>query len=78
MLLQLAPGFDVFFGNLFHLNAEQQPEDPDYPRIPSSKRGSARAACCGASRRQRSILLLSTRVLARGANKAERIPARSP
>jgi len=24
-------GFDEFFGNLYHLNAEQEPEDPDYP-----------------------------------------------
>ena len=25
-------GFDEFFGNLYHLNAEEDPEDPDYPR----------------------------------------------
>jgi arylsulfatase len=25
-------GFDEFFGNLYHLNAEEQPEDPDYPQ----------------------------------------------
>jgi arylsulfatase len=24
-------GFDEFFGNLYHLNAEETPEDPDYP-----------------------------------------------
>jgi len=24
-------GFDEFFGNLYHLNAEEAPEDPDYP-----------------------------------------------
>jgi arylsulfatase A-like enzyme len=24
-------GFDEFFGNLYHLNCEQDPEDPDYP-----------------------------------------------
>jgi arylsulfatase len=24
-------GFDEFFGNLYHLNAEEVPEDPDYP-----------------------------------------------
>ena len=24
-------GFDVFFGNLYHLNAEEEPENPDYP-----------------------------------------------
>lgn len=27
-------GFDEFFGNLYHLNAEEMPEDPDYPKIP--------------------------------------------
>ena len=28
-------GFDEFFGNLYHLNAEEEPEDPDYPRAPN-------------------------------------------
>ena len=27
-------GFDEFLGNLYHLNAEEQPEDPDYPKSP--------------------------------------------
>jgi len=27
-------GFDEFFGNLYHLNAEEEPEDPDYPKSP--------------------------------------------
>jgi len=27
-------GFDVFFGNLYHLNAEQEPEHEDYPKDP--------------------------------------------
>lgn len=27
-------GFDEFYGNLYHLNAEEQPEDPDYPKNP--------------------------------------------
>ncbi|MCW8871371.1 MAG: arylsulfatase [Xanthomonadales bacterium] len=27
-------GFDEFFGNLYHLNAEEEPEDPDYPQQP--------------------------------------------
>ncbi|AGA80763.1 arylsulfatase [Echinicola vietnamensis] len=25
-------GFDRFFGNLYHLNAEEEPENPDYPK----------------------------------------------
>jgi arylsulfatase A-like enzyme len=27
-------GFDEFYGNLYHLNAEEEPELPDYPRAP--------------------------------------------
>jgi arylsulfatase len=27
-------GFDEFFGNLYHLNAEEGPEDPDFPTDP--------------------------------------------
>jgi arylsulfatase A-like enzyme len=28
-------GFDEFFGNLYHLNSEEEPEDPDYPKNPA-------------------------------------------
>lgn len=27
-------GFDEFLGNLYHLNAEEEPENPDYPKDP--------------------------------------------
>jgi len=27
-------GFDEFYGNLYHLNAEEEPENPDYPKNP--------------------------------------------
>ena len=33
-------GFDVFYGNLYHLNAEEEPENEDYPRdmkLPNGK-----------------------------------------
>ncbi len=30
-------GFDEFFGNLYHLNAEDEPENPDYPKNPAFK-----------------------------------------
>jgi arylsulfatase A-like enzyme len=30
-------GFDEFFGNLYHLNAEEEPENPDYPKDPPFK-----------------------------------------
>jgi arylsulfatase len=31
-------GFDEFFGNLYHLNAEEEPEHPDYPKDPAFKK----------------------------------------
>jgi arylsulfatase len=31
-------GFDEFFGNLYHLNAEEEPEYPDYPKNPEFKK----------------------------------------
>jgi len=31
-------GFDEFFGNLYHLNAEQEPEHPDYPKDPEFRK----------------------------------------
>jgi arylsulfatase A-like enzyme len=36
--LPTAHGFDEFFGNLYHLNAEQEPENPDYPKDPEFKK----------------------------------------
>jgi len=51
-------GFDEFFGNLYHLNAEEEPEHPDYPegvRVSrTSRNGSGRAASFTASRMCRS------------------------
>lgn len=35
--LPTANGFDEFFGNLYHLNAEEEPENPDYPKDPEFK-----------------------------------------
>jgi len=31
-------GFDEFYGNLYHLNAEEEPEYPDYPKDPEFKK----------------------------------------
>ena len=31
-------GFDEFFGNLYHLNAEEEPENSDYPQNPEFKK----------------------------------------
>lgn len=33
--LPTAHGFDEFFGSLYHLNAEDEPEHPDYPKDPA-------------------------------------------
>ena len=37
-MLPTAHGFDEFFGNLYHLNAEEEPENPDYPKNPEFKK----------------------------------------
>jgi arylsulfatase len=31
-------GFDEFYGNLYHLNAEEEPELPDYPKDPAFRK----------------------------------------
>jgi arylsulfatase A-like enzyme len=36
--LPTAHGFDEFFGNLYHLNAEEEPENADYPRNPQFRK----------------------------------------
>jgi arylsulfatase A-like enzyme len=36
--LPTAHGFDEFFGNLYHLNAEEEPESADYPKNPEFKK----------------------------------------
>ena len=37
-MLPTAHGFDEFYGNLYHLNAEEEPEHPDYPKSPEFKK----------------------------------------
>jgi arylsulfatase len=37
-MLPTAHGFDEFFGNLYHLNAEEEPENVDYPKNPEFKK----------------------------------------
>ena len=46
-------GFDEFFGNLYHLNAEEEPELPDYPKDPAylAKYGPRGVLKCKASDR---------------------------
>jgi arylsulfatase len=40
-------GFDEFFGNLYHLNAEEEPEHEDYPKDPEFRK---RFGPCGVLR----------------------------
>ena len=44
-------GFDEFYGNLYHLNAEEEPENPDYPKDPAfrAKYGPRAVLNCKAS-----------------------------
>ncbi len=45
-------GFDEFYGNLYHLNAEEEPENEDYPKDPEFKKKFARRdPLLGAARR---------------------------
>ena len=37
-ILPTVHGFDEFFGNLYHLNAEEEPELPDYPKDPAFRK----------------------------------------
>ena len=48
-------GFDEFYGNLYHLNAEEEPELPDYPKDPAfkAKYGPRGVIDCKATRRGR-------------------------
>ena len=69
-------GFDEFYGNLYHLNSEEEPEDPDYPevsRLQGEVRPAWRAAqlCHRQGRSEPSILVGDA-----WANKRSKTPAR--
>ena len=71
-------GFDEFYGNLYHLNAEEEPEQPDYPNDRSTRTsgtGTGRAACCTAGRRTPTTTP-RTRAGAGSASSGSRTPAR--
>ena len=68
-------GFDEFFGNLYHLNAEEEPELPDYPKDPAylakfGPRGVLKP------RRPTTTIRPSIRASARSASRRSRTPAR--
>lgn len=67
-------GFDEFFGNLYHLNAEEEPENPDYPKDPRfrAKFGPRGVLKCKASDRDDPTLSLVA-----SASRQSRIPVRS-
>jgi arylsulfatase A-like enzyme len=67
-------GFDEFFGNLYHLNAEEEPENPDYPKDPKfRKRFGPRGVlkCWATDKDDRP----TTRSSARSASRRSRTPA---
>ena len=68
-------GFDQFYGNLYHLNSEEEPEDPDYPKDPAfhAQFGPRGVLDCRATDR---MIPPRFHALARGASKAARTPAR--
>ena len=61
-------GFDEFFGNLYHLNAEEEPENEDYPKASEPPDFKKHFGPRG---------VLQARLTAR-AGKRSRTPARSP
>jgi arylsulfatase len=68
-------GFDEFFGNLYHLNAEEEPENPAYPKDPRFKERFGPRACSNAGRLTATIPP-SIRVSAASANRPSKTPAR--
>ena len=75
-LLPTVHGFDEFLGNLYHLNAEEEPENVDYPKDPGSKRSSVRAVCSTALPLTRTTPPW-TRDLAKSASRRSKTRARS-
>jgi arylsulfatase A-like enzyme len=68
-------GFDQFYGNLYHLNSEEEPEDPDYPKDPAfhAAFGPRAVLDCRATIGMTQPRFLD---LAHGASRAARTPAR--
>jgi len=60
-------GFEEFFGNLYHLNAEEEPENPDYPKDPNFRKkfGPRGVLKCHATRTTRPSIRRSARSASR-------------
>ncbi len=72
-------GFDEFFGNLYHLNAEEEPEQFDYPhadQFPRLYEWPCRAGCSSARPPTRCPPNPTTRNSGRSASRRSRTPAR--
>jgi arylsulfatase A-like enzyme len=70
-------GFDEFFGNLYHLNSEEEPEDPDYPGAPNSGPSSAHVECWTARQRTK-MTAPKTHASAGWESRLARTPVHSP
>jgi arylsulfatase A-like enzyme len=70
-------GFDEFFGNLYHLNAEEEPESPDYPSQEEFPRlyALAHPRCVAGPPRRTAVRPIRTTV--RSAGSGSRTPDRS-
>jgi len=66
-------GFDEFYGNLYHLNAEEEPELPDYPKSPEFR---AKFGPRGTAKPPAQTMPQLIRVSERSASRFARIPAR--
>ena len=62
---------DEFFGNLYHLNAEEEPEDPQYPKAPEFKQrfGPRGALRCRAAGRAAGDLFVAQHAEAEGVHE---------
>ena len=71
-------GFDEFFGNLYHLNAEEEPEMPNWPPADRFPRFNERFARAASSTRGRPTRTTRPRTRATGASAASgsRTPGR--
>src|SRR5262245_38122875 len=68
-------GFDEFFGNLYHLNAEEEPENSDYPKDPKFKEkfGPRGVLHCWADTEDATVARVYGKVRAQRIEKARRL-----
>ena len=69
-------GFDEFYGALYHLNASEEPEQPDYPKDPAFLRQVRPARRAGLQGHRPWTTRRLIRASARSASRPSRTPAR--